>query len=90
MIIQDQTRTLEEPEITETMNNIVAALNRIQRILEGLNMALTKAEMAEHLSTHLGINKKHAKGMVEAFFEEIRETLNLVSKLNYQVLETLI
>ncbi len=38
-------------------------------------MALTKAEMAEHLSLHLGMNKKHAKGMVEAFFEEIRETL---------------
>jgi integration host factor subunit alpha len=38
-------------------------------------MALTKAEMAEHLSTHLGLNKKYAKGMVETFFEEIRESL---------------
>jgi integration host factor subunit alpha len=38
-------------------------------------MALTKAEMAEQLSKRLGMNKKHAKGMVEAFFEEIRETL---------------
>lgn len=38
-------------------------------------MALTKAEMAEQLSKRLGMNKKYAKGMVEAFFEEIRETL---------------
>lgn len=38
-------------------------------------MALTKAEMAEHLSKRLGMNKNHAKGIVEDFFEKIRETL---------------
>jgi integration host factor subunit alpha len=38
-------------------------------------MALTKAEMAEHLFETLGINKRVAKEMVEAFFEEIRQAL---------------
>ncbi|WP_406667932.1 integration host factor subunit alpha [Gallaecimonas sp. GXIMD1310] len=38
-------------------------------------MALTKAEMAEHLFVKLGINKRVAKEMVESFFEEIRHAL---------------
>ncbi|NTS78226.1 integration host factor subunit alpha [Catenovulum sp. SM1970] len=38
-------------------------------------MALTKAEIAEHLFLKLGLNKKDAKDIVEAFFEEIRQTL---------------
>ena len=38
-------------------------------------MALTKAEMAEHLFEKLGINKKDAKDLVEAFFEEIKGAL---------------
>lgn len=38
-------------------------------------MALTKAEMAEHLFTHLNLNKRQAKDMVESFFEEIRSAL---------------
>ncbi|WP_115718720.1 integration host factor subunit alpha [Gallaecimonas mangrovi] len=38
-------------------------------------MALTKAEMAEHLFTKLGINKRVAKELVESFFEEIRQAL---------------
>lgn len=38
-------------------------------------MALTKAEVAEHLSEKVGLNKRDAKDMVELFFEEIRETL---------------
>ncbi|MED5525513.1 integration host factor subunit alpha [Gallaecimonas pentaromativorans] len=38
-------------------------------------MALTKAEMAEHLFTKLGINKRVAKDLVESFFEEIRQAL---------------
>ncbi|HPQ26604.1 MAG TPA: HU family DNA-binding protein, partial [Gammaproteobacteria bacterium] len=33
-------------------------------------MALTKAEMAEHLFEELGLNKREAKDMVEMFFEE--------------------
>lgn len=35
-------------------------------------MALTKAEMAEHLFDELGLNKREAKDIVEMFFEEIR------------------
>ncbi|WP_107852654.1 integration host factor subunit alpha [Oceanimonas marisflavi] len=38
-------------------------------------MALTKADIAEHLFTRLGISKRDAKDMVEAFFEEIRSAL---------------
>jgi integration host factor subunit alpha len=38
-------------------------------------MALTKAEMAEHLFEKLGINKRDAKDLVEIFFEEVREAL---------------
>lgn len=38
-------------------------------------MALTKADMAEHLFEKFGINKRDAKQLVENFFEEIRRTL---------------
>jgi integration host factor subunit alpha len=38
-------------------------------------MALTKAEMAEHLFEDLGLNKREAKELVEAFFEEVRASL---------------
>ena len=38
-------------------------------------MALTKADIAEHLFTQLGMSKREANDMVEAFFEEIRQAL---------------
>ncbi|TRW49850.1 integration host factor subunit alpha [Aliidiomarina halalkaliphila] len=38
-------------------------------------MALTKAEIAEHLFEKVGINRRDAKELVEQFFEEIRQTL---------------
>ncbi|MCG6939771.1 MAG: integration host factor subunit alpha [Thiohalocapsa sp.] len=38
-------------------------------------MALTKADMAEHLYEELGLNKREAKEVVESFFEEIRAAL---------------
>ncbi|AWB67465.1 integration host factor subunit alpha [Saccharobesus litoralis] len=38
-------------------------------------MALTKAEIAEHLFLKVGLNKKDSKDLVEAFFEEIRLAL---------------
>jgi len=38
-------------------------------------MALTKADIAEHLFNQLGLSKREAKDMVEAFFEEIRQAL---------------
>ena len=39
--------------------------------------ALTKAEMAERLHEELGLNKREAKELVELFFEEIRQALEL-------------
>lgn len=39
-------------------------------------MALTKADLAERLYEELGLNKREAKEMVEAFFEEIRAALS--------------
>ena len=38
-------------------------------------MALTKANLAEHLFNVLGLNKREAKEIVEIFFEEIRKSL---------------
>ncbi|GAA5217632.1 integration host factor subunit alpha [Corallincola platygyrae] len=38
-------------------------------------MALTKADIAEHLFDKLGLNKRDSKEMVESFFEEIRSSL---------------
>jgi len=38
-------------------------------------MALTKADLVECLFDELGLNKREAKDMVEAFFEEIRQAL---------------
>jgi integration host factor subunit alpha len=38
-------------------------------------MALTKADMAEHLFEELGLNKREAKEIVEMFFEEICSAL---------------
>ncbi len=38
--------------------------------------ALTKAQMAERLFEELGLNKREARELVEAFFEELREALH--------------
>ncbi|SDB01843.1 integration host factor subunit alpha [Pseudidiomarina indica] len=38
-------------------------------------MALTKAELAEHLFMKVGVSKRDAKDLVENFFEEIRRAL---------------
>jgi len=38
-------------------------------------MALTKADIAEHLFNEIGLNKKEAKDIVELFFNEIKQTL---------------
>ena len=38
-------------------------------------MALTKADMAERLYEELGLNKRESKEIVEAFFEQIRDSL---------------
>ena len=38
-------------------------------------MTLTKAELADLLFEKVGLNKREAKDMVEAFFEEVRNAL---------------
>lgn len=40
-------------------------------------MTLTKAELSDLLFEKVGLNKREAKDMVEAFFEEIRAKLEL-------------
>jgi integration host factor subunit alpha len=40
-----------------------------------LNMTVTKADLADLLFQKVGLNKREAKDMVEAFFEEIRVRL---------------
>jgi integration host factor subunit alpha len=41
----------------------------------GMTMTLTKAELADLLFEKVGLNKREAKDMVEAFFEEVRTSL---------------
>lgn len=38
-------------------------------------MALTKADIIEHLHDEIGLNKREAKEVVELFFEQIRASL---------------
>ena len=38
-------------------------------------MTLTKADLADLLFEQVGLNKREAKDMVEAFFEEVRSVL---------------
>ena len=38
-------------------------------------MALTKADLAEHLFEEMGLNKREAKDLIESVFEEIRTAL---------------
>lgn len=40
-----------------------------------MTLTLTKAELADLLFDKVGLNKREAKDMVEAFFEEIRQSL---------------
>lgn len=38
-------------------------------------MALTKADIAEHLFTGIGLTKREAKEIVELFFDQVRKAL---------------
>lgn len=40
-----------------------------------IDRTLTKAELAELLFERVGLNKREAKDIVDAFFDEIRESL---------------
>ncbi len=44
-------------------------------------MALTKADIAEHISQEIGLNKREAKEIVEVFFEEIRSSLDSAERV---------
>ncbi|MBI0328885.1 integration host factor subunit alpha [Burkholderia plantarii] len=53
-----------------------SALNRdVSPAPSGETPTLTKAELAELLFDSVGLNKREAKDMVEAFFEVIRDAL---------------
>jgi integration host factor subunit alpha len=45
-------------------------------------MTLTKAELADLLYEQVGLNKREAKDMVEAFFEEVRIALEAGVSVN--------
>ncbi len=40
-------------------------------------MTITKAELADLLFEKVGLNKREAKDMVEAFFDEVRKALEI-------------
>lgn len=57
-------------------NEATARSDRIELIEDGLaSGSLTKAELAEMLFDSLGLNKREAKDFIDAFFDEIRTTL---------------
>jgi integration host factor subunit alpha len=57
-------------------NEASARSDRMDLIEDGLaSGSLTKAELAEMLFDSLGLNKREAKDFVDAFFDEIRTTL---------------
>jgi integration host factor subunit alpha len=55
---------------TRDFNAFLAGLNA-----GGADMTLTKAELADLLFEKVGLNKREAKDMVEAFFDEVRVAL---------------
>ena len=56
--------------ILDTLNELIEEAK-----MEDGSFTLTKAELAEVLFAQVGLNKREAKEMVEAFFAEIRNTL---------------
>ena len=76
LLWQHPSRTLEDAEIKSGMDNIIQVLeNTYQATLRGLMTALTKADMADHLSELTSLNRREAKQMVELFFDEISQAL---------------
>ena len=51
-----------------------ASAKALQRV-DAEPATLTKAELSELISEHIGLNKREAKDMVDAFFNEIRNAL---------------
>lgn len=76
LLWQHPSRTLEDAEIKSGMDNIIQVLeNTYQATLRALMTALTKADMADHLSELTSLNRREAKQMVELFFDEISQAL---------------
>lgn len=60
----------------ERANEDTSRTDRMGLIEDGLaSGSLTKAELAEMLFDSLGLNKREAKDFIDAFFDEIRLTL---------------
>lgn len=58
------------------IDDVQVQSDRKELIEDGLaSGSLTKAELAEMLFDSLGLNKREAKDFVDAFFDEIRTTL---------------
>lgn len=51
------------------------ATSKVQQIADTDLPTLTKAELAELVFEHVGLNKREAKDMVDAFFPEINDAL---------------
>ncbi len=75
--LQDEQKTLDETDVENALNSILAVLEKTcsaQR-RKWIMATLTKADLAEMLFDTVGLNKREAKDMVEAFFEEMGEAL---------------
>lgn len=69
----------------------ISAPVRAAHVTDDGGPTLTKAELAELVFEHVGLNKREAKDMVEAFFDEVSdalergESVKLTSFGNFQV-----
>lgn len=74
---------MNDMQAVEFESVLDADLNRAMREAQARSQAekdlptLTKAELAELLFEQVGLNKREAKDMVETFFDEIRNALEL-------------
>lgn len=74
-------RMMNDANSAELQSVLVADLDRAlleakeRSQAEKAQPTLTKAELAELLFEHVGLNKREAKDMVETFFAEIRDAL---------------
>jgi integration host factor subunit alpha len=73
--------TMNDVNSAELQSVLAADLDRAVQEAKARTQAekdlptLTKAELAELLFEHVGLNKREAKDMVETFFDEIRNAL---------------
>ncbi len=76
LLWQHPSRTLEDAEIKSGMDTYFTSVGKhLSGDIEGFMTALTKAEMADHLSELTSLNRREAKQMVELFFDEISQAL---------------